>query len=201
MVADLLLKSLEHIWKTLEPLGVPMAVTGGVALAAWEYLRATRDVDLLIAIGEPDIADLLKRLREAQIRPKHDPPVRPLGQVDLMQVLYEPPATFLDLQIDLLIARSPYHEQALARRVTTQLPGLALDLSIVACEDIILLKLQAGRIVDLADAASILRLNRSALDVGYLMVWSRKLPVEPALMEIWREALPDEELPRGATDG
>jgi len=192
MVADALLRSLKHVWTTLEPLGMPMAITGGIALASWEHVRATQDVDILIAIGDTNVTAMLDRLRKAHIRPKHTPALRSLGQIDLLQLLYEPPGTFLDLQIDLLIARSAYHEQALERCVTTRLDDLGLEVAVVACEDLILLKLLAGRIIDRADAAAILRTNHSSLDLTYLAHWVGKLDLAQSLTEIWREALPDE---------
>ena len=49
------LATLDHIWGVLEPLGHPMAVMGGISLAAWNHIRATRDVDLLIAIDRSAI--------------------------------------------------------------------------------------------------------------------------------------------------
>jgi hypothetical protein len=47
LAADAVLKALEHVWISLEPLHAPMAMMGGQALAAWRHVRAIRDVDLL----------------------------------------------------------------------------------------------------------------------------------------------------------
>jgi hypothetical protein len=44
------LSTLEHILRVLTPLGHPVAVMGGISLAAWKHIRATYDVDLLIAV-------------------------------------------------------------------------------------------------------------------------------------------------------
>jgi hypothetical protein len=41
---------LKHAWITLEPLGLPMAVMGGLALATWKHVRTTCDVDLLVGV-------------------------------------------------------------------------------------------------------------------------------------------------------
>jgi len=48
VAAEVVLKALKHVWVSLEPFHAPMAVMGGLALAAWRHVRATRDVDLLI---------------------------------------------------------------------------------------------------------------------------------------------------------
>ena len=46
MHGEAVIRTLRHVWVTLEPLELPMAVTGGIAMAAWKLVRATRDVDL-----------------------------------------------------------------------------------------------------------------------------------------------------------
>ena len=43
MPAEVVVRSLRHVWKTLQPLKLPMAVVGGLALATWKYVRAARN--------------------------------------------------------------------------------------------------------------------------------------------------------------
>lgn len=83
MPAEILLRALDHVWKTLAPLNVPMAVMGGIALSVWKHVRATRDVDLLLAVGQQHVEGLIEQLRAARILPKRDPPVMSLGQLEL----------------------------------------------------------------------------------------------------------------------
>ena len=52
MVADVLLNTLAHVWRTLDAAQMKLAVMGGIALASWKYVRATRDVDLSSAWRE-----------------------------------------------------------------------------------------------------------------------------------------------------
>lgn len=49
MAAELVLDALKNVWLSLESLNVPRAVMGGLALAAWGHVRATRDVACLSA--------------------------------------------------------------------------------------------------------------------------------------------------------
>lgn len=197
MVAEAVLRSLRHVWLTLEPLGLPMAVIGGIALATWKYVRATRDVDLLLGIAEHDLGDVLDRLRAAEIRPKHDPPVRTVGQLDVVQMLYEPPETFIDLQVDLLLARSGYPLDALDRRIPTQLPDLDIEIAVLACEDLILHKLLAGRIIDRVDSAALLRANRKTLNLDGLARRTRELGIGGEYAEVWNDVFPGEPVPKG----
>jgi hypothetical protein len=167
-----------------------MAVTGGLALATSKHVRATRDVDLLVDVGGNDLDQLIEELRTAGLRPKRTPPVTSLGALDVVQLLYEPPEAFVELQIDLLLAKSEYHREALRRRVPTQLPDLGIGIAVLACEDLILHKLLAGRLIDRADAAALVRANRDRLDWDYLARWARELAVTDDLAQARNDAFP-----------
>jgi hypothetical protein len=190
MHPEAVLQSLRHVWVTLDRLKVPMAVTGGLALATWKHVRATRDVDLLVDLGGNNLDQLIEHLRAAGLRPKRTPPVTSLGELDVVQLLYEPPEAFIELQIDLLLAKSEYHREALRRRVPTQLPNLGIGIAVLACEDLILHKLLAGRLIDRADAAALLRANQDSLDWGYLTRWARELAVTDDLAQARNDAFP-----------
>ena len=174
----------------LTSLNVPAAVAGGLAMSAWKHVRATRDVDLLIAIAANDQQRLLAGLAKAGIRPKKNPPLSPLGQLDVIQLGYEPPETFIEVQIDILVAKSEYYETALRRRVATRLPDLDVEIAVLACEDLILHKLLAGRIIDRADAAALFRANPESLDLDYVRQWAQQTETLPELTEVWQEAFP-----------
>jgi len=173
-----------------------MALMGGVALAVWQYVRATRDVDLLVSLGNSDFGLVMARLAAAGIHPKRQPPLVPLGSLQIAQFRYEPPGAFVDVQVDLLLAESDYHRQALVRRVQVHLPDLGMEIHVLGCEDLILHKLLAGRMIDRADAAALLRLNRASLDLAYLHKEVADLGVSVEFGEAWRQAFPDELAPK-----
>jgi len=190
VVADALLRSLRRVWLVLEQRGIPAALLGGLALATWKHVRATRDIDLLVGVGQDELDRLLACLGAAGIRPKRSPPITPLGQLEVVRLFYEPEDAFLELQIDLLLARSEYHQEALRRRIPTQLPDLDVTLAVLTCEDLILHKLQAGRLIDRVDTASLLKVNRPTLDMRYLTGWAHRLGVGGEFAEIWAEVFP-----------
>jgi hypothetical protein len=189
MPGEIVLQSLRHVWQTLRPLDIPMAVVGGLALAAWKHVRATRDIDLLLGVDAAHFEPVLQRLRAAGLRPKRNPPSVTLGRLELVQLLYEPPEALMDLQVDLLLGESDYHREALSRRIVTKLPGLDMGVAVLSCEDMILLKLLAGRLIDRADAVTLLHAHRNGLDLEYLGRWAENLGVRPDLDEVKREAL------------
>ena len=192
MPGELVLQALRHVWLSLRSLNVPAAVIGGMALAAWKHVRATKDVDLLVGIDPENLDSVLRGLSAAGMRAKRTPPVTSLGQLKIVQLLYEPPEAMMDLQVDLLLADSAYHRLALERSVPTILPELDLEVSVLACEDLILHKLLAGRMIDLADAVALLRANRDGLDLDYLNRWASSLKVSGDLARVWKEAFPEQ---------
>jgi hypothetical protein len=189
MAAPAVLKTLEFAWDALEPLQLPMALMGGLALSVWRYPRATRDVDILIGIGSRDPADVLTNLTAAGFRAKHLPPIRALGAIQIIQMDYDPRDAFVTISVDLLLVDSKYHSAALKRRFPIRLPGTAAEIDVLACEDLLLHKLIAGRIIDRSDAAALLRANHDNLDLKYLAFWVQKLSLRDDLQEVWREAL------------
>jgi hypothetical protein len=195
MPAKLVSQALKHVWTTLQGMNLPMAVMGGLALARWRHVRATQDVDLLIELPPDDIDVALAGLRVAGVHPKRTPSVVKLGSLSVVQLSYEAPETHLPIQIDLLLAESNYHREAIARRVSTQLPEMDFEVAVLTCEDLILHKLLAGRLIDRADAAALLRFNRDTIDLAYLLQWTGKLHLAPSFAEAWTEAFPGEPLP------
>ena len=193
MVADVLLTTLCQAWQTLEAAGARQALMGGLALASWKHVRATRDVDLLVEVPHDDLDRLLATLRAADIRPRRRPEVTQLGKLRLIQCIYEPPGALMDLNVDLLLAECAYQRQALDRRVSERLAGL--NLFILACEDLILHKLLAGRMIDRADCVALVRLQRGHLDWKYLNHWAARLGLVSGLSETWSEAFPGEPTP------
>jgi hypothetical protein len=188
----MVLAALRHVWTALEPLEVPMAVMGGLSVSAWGYLRNTQDVDILIGIEKARFDTVLKRAVQAGLRPKRHPVLFRIDRQDIAQLLYTPPEIRWDVQVDLLLVSTEYQQTAIERRVFTKLPNLEIPIAILSCEDVILHKLVAGRIIDRADAAMLLRENRDTIEFDYLKSWIKRLALDSDFAEIWREAFPDE---------
>jgi len=190
------LETLQLAWNALQVLNVPMALVGGLAMTAWKRSRFTKDVDLLLAIPEPEANAAIKQLVAQGFRSK-----RPEGMVRLpdgarfVQLIYDPPHATLAIQVDLILATSEFHRQAIARRVTLPAEELGFAIDVVSCEDLIILKLIAGRILDRVDAGELLKANRDALNFGYLTGWVRQLNLEKAFAEAWNDVYPGSEPP------
>jgi hypothetical protein len=194
-----MLAALRHVWRTLQPLRVPMALMGGIALARWKYARATRDIDVLVGATDVAAKNLVATLTASGLRYKDArSPIR-LGQLELFQFLYQPPDEFIDIQIDLLLGSGPYHHLALARRSRLHVDETEFEFDVLACEDLIIHKLLAGRMIDLADTAALLARNCESLDYPYMAEWLAKLDMLPPFKQCWHSARPDEPLPPAFT--
>lgn len=196
MPPEVVLATLRLVWTTLQSLNVPMALVGGLAMGAWQRPRFTKDIDLLLAISESDARRALGQLLAAGFRSKQ---AQVLVQLDdgsqFMQLIYDPPDALLDIQVDLLVATSAFHRQALARRVTLPASELGFEIAVVSCEDLIVLKLIVGRILDRADVAELLRANHGSLDLDYLIAWVAALHLQRLFREAWTDAFPTEAPP------
>src|SRR5438105_14091663 len=104
MAGELLLSALQHIWATLAGLKVAAALMGGIAVAAWNHIRNTRDVDLLIRVKAVDEAKFLRRMTEAGCKLLRDPPFLTIGSARILQLSYQPAGRFIDIRIDLFFA-------------------------------------------------------------------------------------------------
>jgi hypothetical protein len=201
VAAKLVLQALAHVWTVLGSVQIPAAVMGGLALAAWKHVRATQDVDLLLGVDQRQLQPILAALAKAGVRPRRNPPLLTLGSFQIVQLLYAPPDAFVELQVDLVLADSEYHRAALARRISMRLPELEIAVDVLSCEDLILHKLIAGRILDQADVVALLRANRGAIDRAYLQTWSNRLRVQDELRNAWTEALPNVPPPDATSSG
>jgi hypothetical protein len=195
MAGEALLATVRFVWATLKAQGIDAALMGGIAVAAWQHLRNTRDVDLLISVEPAFEVDLMKRLSEAGFTPLRQPPILTLGEARILQLTFEPPDKFLDVRIDLFFADSEFHRLALSRRIPITLSGVAEPLYILSCEDLILFKLLAGRLIDRSDVAHLLRLNRDGIDLKYLTEWLSRLALSESFRETWSDAFPGTDPP------
>ncbi len=150
---------------------------------------------MLVGVEKAGFDAVLERAYQAGLRPKKHPVLFRIDQQDIAQLLYLPPEIQWHVQVDLLLVGTVYQKAAIARRVPTSLPGLDIPIAVLSCEDVILHKLIAGRVIDRADAAMLLRENRDSIDFDYLQGWINRLALGNEFAEIWREAFPGEPNP------
>ena len=95
----------------------------------------------------------------------------------------------------MLLADVEFQRESLTRAAQRRLPGSDRPIRVVRPDDLIVIKLLAGRIIDRADAAMLLRENRDEIDFERLQMAVRSLELTADYDAIWRYAFPDEPMP------
>jgi predicted nucleotidyltransferase len=175
-----LTRALRDLARLFDELNIPYVVMGGIAVRVYGIPRPTHDVDFTLAIPRERLPELYAAV-QAQ---GYTVP----GWID--QVAGMPLVKFRlylegrGIDIDMFLAESRFQEQVLSRRRQARLDGL--DVWLVSPEDLMLLKLLAGRPRDIADVGDVLY-TQGQLDEAYLRHWAQQLGIlaqlEQALAE------------------
>jgi hypothetical protein len=194
MAGEGVLATLEAGWEALSKVDVPKAVIGGLALVAWKHARYTRDADVLVAIEADRVNELVRVLTNAGFHPRHSPALRFIDGQGIAQFTFQPADALMPFQFDLLLVSGDFQRTAVTRAIPWPLHRTT-HVRVVRPDDLIVIKLLAGRIIDRADAAMILRENRADIDFTHLHREVIRQGVAAEYREIWREAFPDEAVP------
>lgn len=160
---------------------IPYALMGGMAVAAHGLPRPTHDVDFTISLPREQLPDFYAAATELGYTV---PEAFEGGWVDQVAgmplVRVQMWVRGKSIDIDVFLAESSYQRELLKRKVRVQVEGL--EAWLVSPEDLILLKLIAGRPRDYGDVADILFVQ-SQLDETYLRRWAAALGVTERLEE------------------
>jgi hypothetical protein len=129
--------------------GVPHALMGGLAVAAWGAPRATEDIDLLADVCPSPELDAALRARGFEPEWRRGAPDDPIPLLLRLRGSSGP-------EIDTVCATRLWEREIIGRSVRLRLPQ-GPEIPVVAVEDLIVLKLMAGGPADLADVADLLQ--------------------------------------------
>jgi predicted nucleotidyltransferase len=165
-------------------LELPYVVMGGIAVRFYGIPRATYDVDFTVAIQQNRLPELYQCVRDLGYtipEPYENGWIDHVAGMPLVKA-----RLFLEgrgIDIDMFIAESRYQQQLLSNRRQDVLDGVPIWL--VAPEDLILLKLLAGRPRDFADIGDII-FTQGILDDKYLRHWAESLGILRQLEQVLR---------------
>lgn len=170
----------------LESHDIEYAVMGGIAVRIHALPRPTFDVDFTVVLARDALPALYQAARSAGFT---IPAAQATGWIDSVRGM--PVVKFQwfvgerAIDVDLFLAETPFQRELLKRRQR----HAADDWSgwFVTAEDLVLLKLIAGRPKDRTDIADILFIQ-GQLDESYLRSWAKELGVTPALEEALQSA-------------
>jgi len=178
-----LVGTLAAITTVLDGSGVRYAVIGGIAKAAWGRARATRDIDIAVSLDSESFIALRSHLVVAGFQ------VTKMVGGDAED---ERPDIFVargshGVPVDMLIAKTPFEEEAVSRGVVIELLGQSVR--VVTPEDLVFYKLLAGRPRDRDDNVDVVRTRIAgahAFDWDRLECLAKDWGIEPALAELRR---------------
>jgi len=160
----------------LDAAAVPYMVTGSVASAFHGLPRTTADVDVVIDVDREALDRLLARLHDADFY------VNPHDALDALRRhgVFNAVDRDTGWKADLFVQQGrPFSREELRRRSTVDLLGVPV--SVASAEDCILSKLEWATKTpserQLRDAAGIVAVQGSALDLAYLDRWAHELGV------------------------
>jgi hypothetical protein len=151
--------------QALDEAGIPNALGGAIALAAWGIPRATVDVDINIFVEEEALGgvfDLLERV---------------LGtQVDRERAMHEHTENGLfvlrsadGLRVDVFTPSIEFSWEA--ARTKQRQSVLGAEVSVLASEALAIFKLMFFRSKDIADLERLVATQGSAMDLAYVRHW------------------------------
>lgn len=128
--------------------GIPYALIGGLAVAAWGAPRATEDIDLLADVSPSAELDAVLRAAGFEADWRRGAPDDPIPLLLRLCSSSGP-------EVDVVCATRTWEREMLGRAPRLRL-AQALEIPVVGVEDLIVLKLLAGGPADLADVADLL---------------------------------------------
>jgi hypothetical protein len=176
-----LFELLQRIVEVLERLHIQYLVTGAVASIAYGEPRLTNDIDIVAAIEEKHIPDVLKAfppeefyVSEAAVRNA----IRHEGQFNIIH-----PAS--GLKVDIIIKQDTPFDNSRFSRVRRIHPTESYQADFASPDDVIIKKMEyykeGASEKHLRDIAGILKISGETVDRNYVTEWAKRL----GLTEIW----------------
>jgi hypothetical protein len=141
-------------------LGVRWYLFGAQAAILHGAARLSADVDVTARLGEVSLGSLLAAVEARGFEPRVESPERFAEETRVLPLVHRAS----QLPVDVVLAGPGLEERFLARAELREIEGIAVPLA--SREDLVVMKLLAGRPKDLEDVAALA--TGSGLDLGYL---------------------------------
>lgn len=128
-------------------------IIGGQAALLYREPRFTNDVDITLGIGQDDAERMINLCSELNFRILVDNPFEFISQTMVLPV-FDDTSNF---RIDFIFSMTDYEKEAIKRANIINIDGT--QVAFCSLEDLIILKLFAGRIRDIEDVSVIIRKN------------------------------------------
>jgi hypothetical protein len=179
-----LLTYLHSVVEAVSASSVPYCIIGAVALGAWGRPRATHDLDLLVLADSQAIDGLTASLSSCSIRINEQwAEANPMTKGRVTRFAS---AEHTKYPLGIIYAADFQERVTIERKRLTMVHGLSVW--VASPEDLMLLKLKAGRPTDFDDVMGIVKNPRLRLDMTYLWSWADRLGLQGELHYVLQAA-------------
>lgn len=176
-----LFELLQKVVGVFERLGIPYLITGSVAAMAYGEPRLTNDIDIVAAIDEKHVKDLVMSfpsdefyISEEMVREA----IHCQGQFNIIH-----PTS--GIKVDVIIKQDTPFDNSRFERLHRIYPAESYQANFAAPEDVIIKKMEyykaGGSEKHLRDIAGILKISGEIVDWDYITEWAKRLE----LTEVW----------------
>ncbi len=176
-VPSAFLSVLSDLTGWLESTHVPAMVIGGVAASILGRPRATRDIDALVLLSEDRWAAALADAQSHGIIARVEEPLDFARRSRVLLLRHAESG----VDIDIILGRLAYEEEAIARSELHDIGGLRVKLPQV--EDLMIMKAIAQRAQDLRDIEGLLDVHPDA-DIERVHQWVREFATAMTMPEV-----------------
>lgn len=174
---------LRRLVTALDQIQIPYMVTGSFASSAHGRVRATEDIDVVIAPTRQQVLDLVEEFPADRYYADKDAALEAVEQQSQFNIIDVESAWKADL---IIRKEREFSRTEFQRRHAYVINGLRVYLA--TAEDVLIAKLEwahaGGSERQIEDAAGIIDGQGSDLDAAYVEGWARKLGLE----DEWRKA-------------
>lgn len=168
-----------------ERMGIPYAVMGGMAVRIYAMPRPTFDVDFTVVMARDDLPSLYAAAEDLGFT---IPAAQAAGWIDSVRGLSVVKFQWFigqrAIDIDVFLAETHFQQELMRRRQRHAAEGW--EGWFVTAEDLILLKLLAGRPKDQLDVADVFFVQ-GTLDESYLRTWAGRIGIAEALEDALKQ--------------
>ncbi|QQS47654.1 MAG: nucleotidyl transferase AbiEii/AbiGii toxin family protein [Acidobacteriota bacterium] len=187
-----LFSCLRELVALFDDLSIRYTTVGGIALAMVSEPRFTRDIDTVIWIEREDWEPFIQQAVNHGFEPRNKEPLDFAQQHRIFLLTHRNTGITVDISLGAL----PFEEEMINRSVIAEKDELRLK--VPTPEDLIIMKIIAGRPKDLVDIASILKIH-TILDIKRVRYWARQFAEVlemPEILENLEKLLGNSRAPR-----
>jgi predicted nucleotidyltransferase len=155
--------TLADVASFLQAEGIAYALIGGLAVSVRGQPRMTADVDLVIAADIERALALVASLPQSRFRPLFQDVEEVVTRAFLLPLRHRS----TNVKVDVAVGLSGFEQQAVARAEPIELAGS--QVKVATAEDLLIMKLLAGRPQDEQDIRGLLVAQANRLDWDYCL--------------------------------